>query len=135
MNLTPGQASRVLSQAEYQMRPAHLACLAAKLEVCEKELCTHIIQPSDLTERCLASNLIPEDYTFLDLVGGFSVFVQTIFLEFIVQLTFTEIKYIILLEGDTSQEELVGKLKRALEFPTDVTLQDITEAEGDFAGR
>ena len=96
--MTPGQACRVLSHAEYKMRPAYLSGLVAKSETCEKELCSHIIQPSDLTEGHLASILIPKDYAFLHLVGIFSVFqISKLFHDLILSFTFIENKYIILL--------------------------------------
>ena len=68
--LTPLEASRVLARAEFRMRPAHDVALAAGVEICKQEKCSHFIQPKDLIDGGLRNILVPSDYDVLTSVSN-----------------------------------------------------------------
>ena len=52
------------------MRPAHDVALAAGVEVCKQEKCSHFIQPKDLIDGGLRNILVPSDYDVLTSVSN-----------------------------------------------------------------
>ena len=134
--LTPLEASRVLARAEFRMRPAHDVALAAGVEVCKQEKCSHFIQPKDLIDGGLRNILVPSDYDVLTSVSN--VFIDqkvSILKESITLLLYFKYVYIFnYIQDDPSRTELQDAVEKALQFPTAATLKDLEAVEGDFEG-
>ena len=71
--MTPLEASHVLARAEFRMHPAHDVALAADVEICKEEKCSHFIQPKDLIDGGLQNILVLSDYDVLTSVSNSSI--------------------------------------------------------------
>ena len=121
------------------MYPADDVALASGVEACKNEICSHFIQPVDLTGGHLRHILVPSDYNVLTAVSSpFSVLtfifwlIHTVHVHYIN--LFKSLTILLFCQDDPSKAEMSEKMEATLQFPTDADLKDLKKVEGDFSG-
>ena len=117
------------------MRPAHDVALAAGVEVCKQEKCSHFIQPKDLIDGGLRNILVPSDYDVLTSVSNVFIDQKVSILKESITLYFKYVYIFNYIQDDPSRTELQDAVEKALQFPTAATLKDLEAVEGDFEGK